>query len=53
MDNKRVCSLVVFIFSPNLQVADLILALELIFVFPIFLSPELGSPIFLSPKIGA
>jgi hypothetical protein len=36
MDNKRICGLVVFIFSPNLQVAGSILALELIFVFPIF-----------------
>lgn len=52
MDNKRVCSLVVFICSPNLQVAGSILALDLIFVFPIFLSPELVSPIFLSPKLG-
>jgi len=54
MDNKRVCSLVVFIFSPNLQVAGLILALELIFCFSYFFIPWTRiSYFFLSPKLGA
>jgi hypothetical protein len=52
MDNKRICGLVVFIFSPNLQVAGSILALELIFCFSYFLYTVLGSPILLPLKLG-